>query len=135
MSIMLITHDLGVVAETCREVVVMYAGRVVERAATEELFAAPRHHYTAGLLRSVPSYRPSGESAAEGSGEAADRPRLQEIPGMVPSLHELPKGCRFQDRCPAVAERCRAEEPELVRLGKSWVRCHFPVEASARMES
>ncbi|HLU66856.1 MAG TPA: ABC transporter ATP-binding protein, partial [Kofleriaceae bacterium] len=75
MSIMLITHDLGVVAETCQEVVVMYAGRVVERAATEDLFAAPRHHYTAGLLRSVPSYRPAGETASE-AGRGA-RGRLQ----------------------------------------------------------
>ena len=120
MSIMLITHDLGVVADSCEEVVVMYAGRVVERAQTADLFAAPRHHYTAGLLRSVPSY---------GSGPA--RRRLQEIPGMVPSLHELPRGCKFQDRCPAVQARCREEEPELAALGPSMVRCHFPVEAPA----
>jgi peptide/nickel transport system ATP-binding protein len=127
MSIMLITHDLGVVAETCQEVVVMYAGRVVERAATDDLFASPRHHYTAGLLRSVPSYRQSGETAGAAAGE---RPRLQEIPGMVPSLHELPVGCKFQDRCPAVQQRGKEEEPELVQLGATWVRCHFPVEAA-----
>jgi peptide/nickel transport system ATP-binding protein len=118
MSILLITHDLGVVAETCDEVVVMYAGRVVERAATEDLFAQPRHHYTAGLLRSIPSY-----------GARHQRQRLQEIPGMVPSLHELPAGCKFQDRCPAVAARCRVEEPALTRAGATEVRCHFPVEA------
>jgi len=123
MSIMLITHDLGVVAETCREVVVMYAGRVVERAATDDLFAQPRHPYTAGLLRSVPSYQPSGVTMSE-----VVRGRLQEIKGMVPSLHELPRGCKFQDRCPKVAERCREEEPELVPIGKTQVRCHFPVE-------
>ena len=120
MSIMLITHDLGVVAGSCEEVVVMYAGRVVERAQTADLFAAPRHHYTAGLLRSVPSYR-----------EGGPRARLQEIRGMVPSLHELPRGCAFQDRCPAVQERCRQEEPALAALGPSLVRCHFPVEARA----
>jgi peptide/nickel transport system ATP-binding protein len=119
MSILLITHDLGVVAETCDEVVVMYAGRVVERAATATLFASPRHHYTAGLLRSVPSY---GESAP-----AAERTRLQEIKGMVPSLWELPKGCKFAERCPAAQERCCAEEPALVQLGASAVRCHFPL--------
>jgi peptide/nickel transport system ATP-binding protein len=119
MSILLITHDLGVVAESCEEVVVMYAGRVVERAKTEDLFAAPRHHYTAGLLRSVPSYG------------AETRARLQEIPGMVPSLHQLPRGCKFQDRCPAVQERCRADEPALVRLGPNLVRCHFPVAVRA----
>ena len=118
MSILLITHDLGVVAETCDEVVVMYAGRVVERAATATLFAAPRHHYTAGLLRSVPSYDGGAEHG-----------RLQEIAGMVPSLWELPKGCKFADRCPAVQPRCREEEPALVALGASLVRCHFPLAA------
>ncbi len=122
MSIMLITHDLGVVADSCEEVVVMYAGRVVERALTADLFAAPRHHYTVGLLQSVPSYR---------STEGGPRARLQEIRGMVPSLHELPRGCAFQDRCPGVQERCRREEPELAALGPSLVRCHFPVEARA----
>jgi peptide/nickel transport system ATP-binding protein len=120
MSILLITHDLGVVAETCDEVVVMYAGRVVERADTATLFTSPRHHYTAGLLRSVPSY---GESAP-----AADHARLQEIPGMVPSLYELPKGCKFVDRCPMAQELCRQEEPPLVQLGASHVRCHFPLD-------
>ena len=114
MSILMITHDLGVVAETCDEVIVMYAGRVVERAQADTLFATPRHHYTAGLLRSVPSY-----------GDA--KGRLQEIPGMVPSLHELPKGCKFVDRCPAAQARCRTEEPKLVELGASRVRCHYPV--------
>jgi peptide/nickel transport system ATP-binding protein len=122
MSILLITHDLGVVAETCDDVVVMYAGRIVERAPTEALFAAPRHHYTAGLLRSVPSY---GETVP------GERVRLQEIRGMVPALSELPPGCKFADRCPAVAERCRAEEPPLVPLGASQVRCHFPLDPPA----
>jgi peptide/nickel transport system ATP-binding protein len=122
MSILLITHDLGVVAETCDEVVVMYAGRVVERATTEELFAHPRHHYTAGLLRSVPSYHAPGEVAPPG-----ERPRLREIKGMVPALHELPVGCKFADRCPAADEICERKEPELVQLGKSLVRCHHPV--------
>jgi peptide/nickel transport system ATP-binding protein len=122
MSILLITHDLGVVAETCDEVVVMYAGRVVERARTEVLFAGPRHHYTAGLLRSMPSY-------GEGT-EVGERARLREIKGMVPSLLELPVGCKFVDRCPAAQPRCHAEEPALVALGASWVRCHFPVAVS-----
>jgi peptide/nickel transport system ATP-binding protein len=119
MSILLITHDLGVVAETADEVIVMYAGRIVERARTEVLFAAPRHPYTAGLLRSMPSY-------GEGT-EIAERARLVEIKGMVPALTELSAGCKFADRCPAAAERCRAEEPPLVQLGASWVRCHFPL--------
>jgi peptide/nickel transport system ATP-binding protein len=123
MSILLITHDLGVVAETCEDVVVMYAGRVVERAPAPELFAAPQHWYTAGLLRSVPSFDEQGH-------DSTDKGRLQEIPGMVPPLHALPKGCRFQDRCPSVQERCRAEEPQLVTLGGRSVRCHFPVDMS-----
>ncbi len=120
MSILLITHDLGVVAETCDEVCVMYAGRIVERAQTEDLFATPRHHYTTGLLRSVPSY---GDVA-----EVATRQRLVEIPGMVPALTDLPVGCKFVDRCPAAQELCHREEPALVPLGRSLVRCHFPVE-------
>ena len=118
MSILLITHDLGVVAETCDEVVVMYAGRVVERSSTETLFASPRHHYTAGLLRSVPSY----------GGEVSKRERLVEIKGMVPSLHELPKGCKFADRCGACEALCLTDEPPLVQLGASWVRCHYPLD-------
>jgi peptide/nickel transport system ATP-binding protein len=129
MSILLITHDLGVVAETCDEVVVMYAGRVVERAATEELFAHPRHHYTAGLLRSVPSYHAPGEVAPPG-----EKPRLREIKGMVPALHELPIGCKFADRCPRADELCERKEPELVALGASLVRCHYPVTAPSAGE-
>jgi peptide/nickel transport system ATP-binding protein len=114
MSILLITHDLGVVAETCDEVCVMYAGRIVERASADTLFAAPRHHYTAGLIRSIAS---------------EDQARLAEIKGMVPALSDLPKGCKFADRCPRVEDKCRADEPALAPLGASLVRCHFPLEA------
>jgi peptide/nickel transport system ATP-binding protein len=126
MSILLITHDLGVVAETCDEVIVMYAGRIVERARTDVLFAAPRHHYTAGLLRSVPSY---GEGTPVG-----EKARLREIKGMVPALTDLPAGCKFVDRCPAAQPRCHAEEPALVALGASHVRCHFPLDAERPQE-
>jgi peptide/nickel transport system ATP-binding protein len=122
MSIMLITHDLGVVAETCEEVVVMYAGRIVERAPAPLIFSGPKHHYTAGLLRSVPSFEAAGE-------ERGAHPRLREIPGMVPALTDLPRGCKFQDRCPAVAARCRESEPELSKMEDGrLVRCFYPVE-------
>jgi peptide/nickel transport system ATP-binding protein len=124
MSILLITHDLGVVAETCDEVVVMYAGRVVERAPAAALFARPQHPYTAGLLRSVPSFD-GGEAAA------APRRRLVEIPGMVPPLGALPPGCKFAARCPSAAPRCLAEEPQLEARAAGAVRCHFPLGSAA----
>ncbi|WP_247881507.1 ABC transporter ATP-binding protein [Skermanella sp. TT6] len=101
MAILLITHDLGVVAEHCDEVVVMYAGRVVETAPVRPLFARPRHPYTAGLLDSMP--RLDG-----------GRGVLPTIPGMVPSPGKRPPGCPFADRCPNVLDRCRAEMPPLV---------------------
>jgi oligopeptide/dipeptide ABC transporter ATP-binding protein len=123
MSIMLITHDLGVVAEACHEVVVMYAGRVVESTDAETLFATPKHPYTQGLLRSVPSF---GSSADHG-----EKKRLETIPGIVPNLLQLPKGCRFQDRCSKVIDRCKQEEPTLLQLqtkDKHLVRCFVAQE-------
>ncbi|MBX3274091.1 MAG: ABC transporter ATP-binding protein [Sandaracinaceae bacterium] len=110
MSILFITHDLGVVAELTDEVVVMYAGKIVERAPTAELFAEPAHPYTRGLLASIPGY-----GAAERS--ASGRLRLPTIAGMVPDLSRLPRGCRYQDRCPLVRERCRESEPPLAPIG------------------
>ncbi len=129
MSILLITHDLGVVAQMCTEVIVMYAGQVVEQANRQALFAAPRHPYTAGLMHSVPRLAP--REAADGGGKP-ERVRLREIPGMVPRLDEFPEGCRFQDRCPGVTDRCRREAPPLSALpdafdGLRQVRCHHPL--------
>ncbi len=114
MSIVLITHDLGVVAEFVEEIVVMYAGKVVERAAAEALFEQPLHPYTRGLLASVPSY-----------GDNAKKKRLPTIPGVVPDLRELPEGCRFAARCPDVVDGCRESEPPLeeVRAGGRYVAC------------
>jgi len=103
-AIILITHDLGVVAEMADRVAVMYAGRVVERASAEDLFARPRHPYTLGLLGSVPKL---GSSLEGGAG------RLQEIRGVVPSLREDIVGCAFAPRCPLATERCRREAPPL----------------------
>jgi peptide/nickel transport system ATP-binding protein len=103
-AIILITHDLGVVAEMAQRVVVMYAGRKVEEASVKELYRRPLHPYTAGLLHSVPHL-----GATRGRAEA---PRLEEIPGMVPSLREEIVGCAFAPRCPYVTERCRREAPQ-----------------------
>jgi len=116
MGIILITHDLGVVAEVCTDVVVMYAGKVVESAKVADLFAHPRHPYTRGLLRSLPSFeRVESEPAREG--EKPRRPRLPVIEGLVPDLLALGPGCRFADRCPLVVAECREAEPDLVEVG------------------
>ena len=103
MSILLITHDLGVVAEMCTRVIVMYAGEIVEEAPVEELFNHPAHPYTEGLIASVPKL---------GSGVKV----LPSIPGSVPDLSMLPKGCRFAPRCKYATERCRNEEPDLFQI-------------------
>jgi oligopeptide transport system ATP-binding protein len=100
MAVLLITHDLGVVAEVCDRVVVMYAGRVVEEGSVYQLFNDPRHPYTHGLLKSIPKLGHRSEY-------------LQTIEGTVPSLMQLPQGCRFQTRCPKVHEACRKGEPPL----------------------
>jgi len=98
-SILYITHDLGVIAETSDEVAVMYAGQIVEQAPTGELFAAPRHPYTLGLMRSVPRLE-----------WAQAREPLQPIPGVVPDPGHFPRGCRFHPRCPFAAEPCLNEQ-------------------------
>ncbi|WP_141501275.1 ABC transporter ATP-binding protein [Paenibacillus luteus] len=107
MSVLLITHDLGVVAEVCHRVAVMYAGQIVETADVATLFREPQHPYTIGLLQSIPSL---------------DRDRtkpLQAVEGFVPALHQLPKGCRFAPRCPHADALCRTEMPLLESKGSS----------------
>jgi peptide/nickel transport system ATP-binding protein len=104
-ALILITHDLGVVAETAQRVIVMYAGRKVEEAPVGELFARPQHPYTHGLMASIPRL----ELMRGGTGET--KRRLQEIPGIVPALTNLPAGCAFAPRCPFAEERCRREAP------------------------
>ncbi|MGE0765636.1 MAG: ABC transporter ATP-binding protein [Hyphomicrobiaceae bacterium] len=106
-AIVLITHDMGVVAENADRVVVMYAGRKVEEASVEELFDRPGHPYTRGLLGSIPRL----EAA---SVPGAGRTRLQEIKGMVPSLSSLPPGCRFAPRCGLATDRCQSADPPLL---------------------
>ena len=129
MSLLLITHDLGVIAETVTKVIVMYAGQVVEIASCQELFSNPQHPYTRALMKSIPTFE--------------KRDRLETIPGNVPRLHQLPEGCLFQDRCPKAKEKCRQQKPELeeIREGRwapstehrdpgapegRWARCYYP---------
>lgn len=113
-SIVLITHNLGLIAEMAKRVVVMYAGKVVEEALVEDLFDEPLHPYTHGLLGSIPWI---------GRKTDGGRKQLQEIPGMVPSLLDMPDGCRFHPRCPRVMNRCRKEEPLLVQKDGRRVLC------------
>ena len=117
-AVILITHDLGVVAETAQRVIVMYAGRKVEEASVEELFAHPQHPYTHGLMGSIPRL-PSMRGENAGAVE-----RLQEIPGTVPALSNLPSGCVFAPRCGHAEDRCRAQYPayEEKRPGH-WAAC------------
>jgi len=114
MSIILITHDLGVVAETCDDVVVMYAGKVVEKGSAQDIFNHPSHPYTRGLLESIPRL---------------DYPRktqLKTIPGMVPGLDSLPSGCRFQNRCPLKQPQCAQAAPPMETVsGDHAVSCFY----------
>ena len=116
-AIMMITHDLGVIAEIAKRIVVMYAGKVVEEGPTDAIFENPKHPYTQGLLKSIPKL---GERAKHG------RQRLQEISGMVPSLLALPDGCSFAPRCSYTMEICNHSVPELIQIDESRrVRCYL----------
>lgn len=110
MAVLLITHDLGVVAETADRVVVMYCGRIVEQADVKDIFTKPLHPYTIGLLESIPRLE-------------EDRDRLYMIKGMVPDPTELPNGCPFADRCDNCMEKCKEHMPALVDVGGRKVRC------------
>ena len=117
-AVILITHDLGVVAETVQRVVVMYAGRKVEEASVEDLFAAPLHPYTHGLLASIPSL-----DIMRGEGGGTSK-RLNEIPGLVPSLNNLPPGCAFAPRCPYADDQCIAAYPPYEKKRTNhWAAC------------
>jgi peptide/nickel transport system ATP-binding protein len=121
-SILLITHDLGVVAETVSRVIVMYGGEVVEEAAVRDLFAAAHHPYTEGLLNAMPRV-------------GQERERLATIPGSVPPPTAWPSGCRFHDRCPYAWDRCLAEHPPLYQIGVGHVsRCHLADEPERRAQ-
>jgi len=122
-AIVLITHDLGVVAEMAQRVVVMYAGRKVEEAPVEDLFRRPMHPYTSGLLASVPRL---GSTVAD-----TRHRRLSEIPGLVPSLREEIRGCAFAPRCPLATERCRREAPALEAQGRGRLVACFEWQRAA----
>jgi oligopeptide/dipeptide ABC transporter ATP-binding protein len=122
MSILLITHDLGVVAETVSRVIVMYGGEIVEQAPVGELFAAAHHPYTEGLLNAMPQV-------------GQERERLATIPGSVPPPTAWPKGCRFHDRCQYAWDRCVTEHPPLYQIGNGHVsRCHLADEPQRRAD-
>ena len=119
MGMILITHDLGVVAEMCQDVIVMYAGRVVEQGTVEDIFYRPKHPYTKGLLDSIPHFETGSKLK-----------QLKTIAGLVPNLMNLPKGCRFHDRCPRAQSDCLAVDPRLENLrGAHKVACHHPIPA------
>jgi len=112
-AVVLITHDLAVVAETCQRVIVLYGGRIQETAPVEELFELPVHPYTQGLLASIPDRAVKGQP-------------MRPIPGNVPSIFDFPEGCRFASRCPVAEPRCHEVEPDLVTVGERHeVRCHL----------
>jgi oligopeptide/dipeptide ABC transporter ATP-binding protein len=114
MATLLITHNLGIVAETTQRVMVMYAGRIVEEAGVRSLYGDPLHPYTRGLLKSVPRL----------DTPVSDKSKLEAIPGIVPSMHDLPEGCKFSPRCERAEHRCQGEEPPLVERGAGHkVRC------------
>ena len=114
MALVLITHDLGVVAEIAQRVLVMYAGQVVETAAVPRLFDAPRHPYTEALLGALPEHN-------------IGQRRLRSMPGVVPGAHDRPTGCLLAPRCPRVQPRCHAERPQLVGEPGAQARCFYPL--------
>lgn len=123
MAVMLITHDLAVVAETCDRVIVMYLGQIVEEGRVEDIFDHPMHPYTVGLMNSIPKL------------ETTKATRLYQISGTVPLLSQIPSGCRFAPRCPYATERCLEEMPELRSVSKSQgVRCHYQNENSSELD-
>ena len=109
-AVMLITHDMGVIAETCDRVAVMYAGRIVEMGPVRDVIHQPAHPYTQGLMGSIPAMD-------------EDRARLLQIDGAMPRLTAIPSGCAFNPRCPRVFDRCRAERPELLPATATLAAC------------
>jgi peptide/nickel transport system ATP-binding protein len=118
-AVMLVTHDMGVIAETCDRVAVMYAGRIVEVGPVADVIHRPSHPYTVGLMGSIPSMD-------------GDRERLAQIDGAMPRLNAIPQGCAFNPRCPKVFERCRTERPDLLEAGATRAACWLVSEPARR---
>lgn len=120
MALVLITHDLALVAEAAHKIIVMYAGQVVETGAAHDIFRAPRHPYTQALLRALPEF-------------AQDKARLASLPGVVPGKYDRPNGCLLNPRCPYATDKCRSVEPELNQLeGGRQSKCHYPLDDAGR---
>ncbi len=119
MALILITHDLALVAESAHRIIVMYAGQVVEEGKAEEIFKAPLHPYTQALLKALPEF-------AEG------KSRLQSLPGVVPGKYDRPQGCLLNPRCPYATDLCRQTEPELQQIHGRQVKCHTPLNADGQ---
>lgn len=115
MALVLITHDLSVVAQTVKQVVVMYAGQVVETGSVPDIFDAPRHPYTQALLAALPEHN-------------IGRNRLQALAGVVPGQYDRPEGCLLSPRCPYATDKCRQLRPELIGASGAQARCHFPLD-------
>ncbi|MCQ4107124.1 dipeptide ABC transporter ATP-binding protein [Erwinia persicina] len=119
MALILITHDLALVAEAAQLIIVMYAGQVVETGKAVDIFKAPRHPYTQALLRALPEF-------------AVDKARLASLPGVVPGKYDRPNGCLLNPRCPYAQDRCRSEEPPLRDIAGRQSKCHFPLDDAGR---
>ncbi len=119
MALVLITHDMGVVAETAQRVQVMYAGQMVEEQQADSLFTAPRHPYTAALLDALPE-------------RAIGKRRLPTIRGVVPGIDDRPRGCLFSPRCQFTVDHCIEVRPGLDRTGGAPARCHYPLDAAGQ---
>lgn len=119
MALLLITHDLALVAEAAHHIIVMYAGQVVETGKSSEIFSAPRHPYTQALLRSLPEF-------------STDKARLQSLSGVVPGKYDRPQGCLLNPRCPYANDRCRKEEPALQGAPGRQSKCHYPLDDAGR---
>jgi peptide/nickel transport system ATP-binding protein len=117
-AVMLITHDMGVIAETCDRVAVLYAGRVAEIGPVHEVINRPAHPYTAGLMASIPDM-------------SVDRERLAQIDGAMPRLNAIPTGCAFNPRCPKTFDRCKVDRPDLIDAGATRAACWLHAEGAS----